>query len=151
MKRLFEWLIGSKELEEATASASVPAAVASLPVVAAEILPAKPTIKIVDKREDPPEFERVYTGYVLRGIKVQLKIYRSGGSGYIYQNGELTQPNGKWVLFSPDRIADQIIDPVLLPEVQRMVSEMQRLDREFRKNPPTFFIDERGTKWSRIT
>lgn len=116
-----------------------------VPGLRGEVFPA--TISVKDVREDAPKFKRAYSATVTRGIKVTVTIYNSYGA--TYSGGELTQPNGRWILFDPDRIADKIIDPALLPEVESTVRDIKALDRSWRQSQPTSFIDERGTKWIR--
>jgi hypothetical protein len=78
--------------------------------------------------EEQPRFKREYSAKIIRGI--QVKITADRGYGAVRYNGELTQRDGKWVLFDPDRIADKIIDPVLLPEVTKVVDQMVAADKK---------------------
>lgn len=106
-------------------------------------------ISIEDHREDAPEFKRTYSVTVKRGIRVSVTIYRSF-LGTIYRGGELRQPGGRWFLFDPDRIADKIIDPVLLPEVEAAVSAISRIDAQWRQTDPAEYRDNRGQLWRRV-
>lgn len=111
------------------------------------VVPTTP-ISIELKPEDVPDFDRVYVTTIMRDIKLQVSIKHSYGDT-LYSRGELTQPNGHWVLFEPDRIADKIIDPVLLPEVEEAVRLILEVDRDFRRDLPDHFFDESGQKWVR--
>lgn len=99
-------------------------------------------------REDSPRFKREYTATLDNRASIKIEIYRA--YGMLMKNGTLTQPNGRWVLFEPDRIADKILDPILVPKVQARVDEIFQLDRNFRHNAPGEFVDESGTKWTRV-
>lgn len=106
-------------------------------------------IHIENIRADLPRFERVYsvTLDTRATMKVTLKTYYKGSR---YESGELTQPNGKWVLFEPRAVADKILDPVLVPKIQRCVDEIFALDKEFIASKPSEFTDGSGTKWRRV-
>jgi hypothetical protein len=73
-------------------------------------------ITVKDIRADAPKFARSYT--VKLDDRATLRVTIKSFLGR-YSSGELTQPNGRWVFFDPDRIADKILDPVLLPLVER--------------------------------
>lgn len=104
------------------------------------------TIKTI--REDRPKFKREYSAKLDDGRSIKITIYNS--SGLIFKNGELTQRNGKWVLFDPDRVAEKILDPVLVPKINERIREIFALDRAFRHNNPGQFTDEAGTVWQRV-
>lgn len=64
-------------------------------------------------------------------------------------SGELTQPNGRWVHFDPERIADKIIDPLLVPLVEKAVRAVFALDKAFMDSRPDRFTDEKDRVWVR--
>jgi hypothetical protein len=116
------------------------------------IPPTASGIHTEDTPGDRPKFERVYTA-TLNGniaIKVTIRYYSSASS--LWKTGELTQKNGRWVLFDPDAIADKILDPVLVPLIQAMVDEVYALDRAYRNSVAMDeFVDEGGSTWRRAT
>jgi hypothetical protein len=102
-------------------------------------------LNVENIREEPPKFERVYTSRLDARASIKVTIKRSYGG--LYKTGELTQPNGRWVFFDPDAIADKIIDPVLVPLVQKCVDEIYQLDRAYRSPEPGEFFDTRGVHY----
>lgn len=106
-------------------------------------------IKIEDKRPDPPEFRREYSkrldGRAL--IEIEARTWEFGRR----VGGTLIQPNGNRIWFEPERIADKIIDPLLVPLVQQAVDEIMALDRAFIASDPKEFIDSKGRPWRRVT
>jgi len=62
----------------------------------------------------------------------------------------MTQHNGRWIIFEPERIADKIVDPVLVPLVEQFVKEVFALDKAFTESDPSEFVDESGTTWRKI-
>ena len=99
-------------------------------------------------REDRPKFKRVYVKVLDSRAKVTVTM-RTTMFGDRDASGELTQPNGKWVLFDPNAIADKILDPILVPLVQSFVDEVHRADGAFMAAKPSEFVDEGGTTWRR--
>lgn len=99
--------------------------------------------------EDRPKFERIYEVRLDERAKMTItmenRYYSAGRDAY----GELTQPNGRWVLFDPENVADKILDPALLPIIERRFAEIKALDREWLGNGPSAFKDEAGQKWVR--
>ncbi len=106
-------------------------------------------LNVENVRDDPPDFKRVYTARLDARATIKVEIKRSFVGG-LYKTGELTQPNGRWVLFDPDRIADKILDPALVPLVQDCVDEMYRLDKAYRDPEPSEFTDTRGVTWKAV-
>lgn len=106
----------------------------------------KDCVTVKDKRNDRPRFQREYTVTVSLGRKVQLTFdsYLSRRS-----DGFLYQANGKRLIFDPDRIAEQILDPVLVPEVEAAVKTIQAMDKAFMDSKPSSYTDEDGVKWCR--
>ena len=107
-------------------------------------------IKITTPAEDPPEFVRVYESNVSTSrdtYRVKVTRYTSRWKERDTRLGELTQSNGKWVLFDPEHVADKIIDRELTPLVQRLCEDMLRMDREFMASKPGEFKDSRGGVW----
>lgn len=112
-------------------------------------VPDGSVINIKDIPEDVPQFKREYTaqihGRATIEVKITIKTYNYGSS----KMGELTQPNGGWVFFDPDRVAEKILDPILVPQVQAVVDQVYELDKQYRHPGPNSFKDERGTTWVR--
>lgn len=105
-------------------------------------------ILIKEIREDKPEFKREYSVKLDGRAALEVEIYsRSYGGRSIW--GTLTQPNGKYVLFRPEEIADKIIDPMLVPLVQKYCDRILAADRHFRDSEPQTFVDKTGQKWAR--
>jgi hypothetical protein len=107
-------------------------------------------ISIEDVRNDMPEFCRVYTAELVGAdrrctIRIEMKTWSLG----LNKSGELTQHDGRWVTFDPDKIADKILDRALVPLISKYVDEIYGIDKAFRKSNPAQFIDERGVTWRR--
>lgn len=114
-----------------------------------DVGPTASGISIQNIANDVPEFERVYTARLddRASITIRMKIFM----GSILKSGELTQPNGRWIMFDPDAIADKILDPVLVPLVQKYVNEIYDLDHAFRENETTEYTDNEGHKWRMVS
>ncbi len=104
-------------------------------------------ITVSNEPEDVPEFKRVYSKQLDARAKVTVTAKSFMGR---MMSGELTQPNGRWVLFEPRAVADKILDPALVPLIEAFVSEVERLDHAYMANDPGEFVDEKGTKWQRV-
>ena len=96
--------------------------------------------------EEVPQFARVYRKQLDNSaLKVTIKTY----DGMLMKSGELTQENGRWMLFDPDAVADKILDSHLVPLVQAAVDQIAQIDKLFRESPPDTYLDESGTQWRR--
>lgn len=105
-------------------------------------------ISIKAVREDAPKFKREYTAKLDDGRSIKVTMYTIW-RGRRTSNGELTQRDGKWVLFDPERVAEKILDPALVPKINARVKEIFSLDRAFMHNQPGEFTDETGAVWRR--
>jgi len=105
-------------------------------------------IHVALKREEQPEWRCVYTASLPRSCKLKVEL-RSWALGRM-DSSEITQSNGKWVLFDLKAPADKILDRELLPDVERLCAEIQRMDHEFLASRPNEFTDERGDTWRRV-
>lgn len=106
-------------------------------------------ITIMSVREDVPKFKREYSAALSDGRSIKITIYNLM-RGHRSNSGELTQRDGKWILFDPERIAEKILDPNLVPQIERLVAEIFRLDRDFMHNRPGEYMDENGETWQRL-
>jgi hypothetical protein len=97
---------------------------------------------------DVPQFKRAYTKQLdsRAKITVEMKTY---WAGHRAKHGELRQPNGNAVWFDPDRIAERILDPILVPLVQECVREIYLIDAQFMASKPKEYVDKSGVKWRR--
>jgi hypothetical protein len=109
-------------------------------------------IKIRDVPEDTPKFKREYTAKLTKNatVTITMRTYFSFSSKRD-SSGELTQPDGRWILFNPDRVADKILDPVLVPLVKQYVKKIYEMDEAFIAGQPSEFTDEHKTIWRRVT
>jgi hypothetical protein len=105
------------------------------------------SMRIENVREDAPAFKRIYKGHLDARCSITVTMKTSYGSRY--KSGELTQPNGRWVLFDPDEVADKILDPVLVPLVQSFCDAAEVQDKAFIQSDPREFSDEHGARWVR--
>lgn len=131
-------------------------AIAEPPIVEAAPVSGLPTLSMSAtlEPEDAPKFKRTYKAVLTKNAAITVSAYssyyRSIGEKR-YFSGELTQPNGRWVIFDPDRIADKILDPALVPLVEAAVDAAKVLDREFMASNPSSFVDERKDTWQRLS
>ena len=102
-------------------------------------------IHIQETPPDPPAFERIYTASLNDQCSIKIRIHTFMHDRM--KHGELTQKNGRWVLFDPDAVADKILDPVLLPLVEKYCQEISQMDKAYIESNPASFIDDRGQKW----
>lgn len=110
------------------------------------VAPRDLVISIKEIPGDRPQFKRQYSATLSeRGsIAVTMKTFLGRTS-----SGELKQPNGRWVYFDPDNIADRIIDRDLVKLVEQAVAQIYELDRQFIAANPRSFTDDSGVVWSR--
>lgn len=105
-------------------------------------------IQIRSVRSDRPEFHRIYTASIDGGFTVKVEMRWFIGSRF--DNSELTQRDGKYILFDARSVADKIIDRDLYPKVQKVVNEILRQDKAFIASNPDQYTDETGVTWKRI-
>ena len=108
-----------------------------------------PNIKIDDIRDDAPEFGKTYAGKLSNNARVELTARCWFSWERRSWTGSLTQPNGNSISFDPDRIADKIIDPVLVPLVKAFVDASKQLDAEFMNGPLNSLVDNKGGIWKK--
>ena len=106
-----------------------------------------PDVKVDNIREEKPQWGRRYVIRLDGRATLTISAYDFLGGRHV--DGELRQPNGKYVTFQPDEIADKIIDRTLVPLVERACDEILALDRAYAKSNHREFIDETGTRWER--
>lgn len=107
------------------------------------------TISVKDIHEERPRFKREYTACLDYRASIKITVQNRWFRNSTDFSGELIQPNGRWILFDPYRIADKIVDPALVPLIQKYVDAIARMDKAFRSPAPTVFTDEGGTVWRR--
>ena len=105
---------------------------------------------ILDIQSSVPQFRREYRAKI--NDRASIIVWaRSSWSKYRgherYKYGQLVQPDGKYILFDPNAIAEKILDPILVPKIQLSVELIFAIDREFISGNPDSFIDESGTVW----
>lgn len=100
------------------------------------------------EREDYPVFRRIYRSKIDDRCRVTIKA-RTTMFRERDLDGELTQTNGRWVLFDPRAIADKILDPVLVPKIQAVVDRVRIIDAEFLRSGTSEFTDRGGARWVR--
>lgn len=103
-------------------------------------------VSIVQKPEGQPQFCREYTAEVGDGFVVTLTRKTLCSRSW---TGEITQRDGRWVLFDPEQVADKVLDRDLVPLIEALVAQVDRMDREFMNSRPSEFVDENGTIWRR--
>lgn len=109
--------------------------------------PPPTPIALKEIPEDVPAFKREYTARLDHRAVIKIDA-RTWSRGRRY-GGELSQPNGRWVLFDPERIADKILDPALVPLVERAVREIVAMDEAYMATNPDRFTDEKRQVWVR--
>lgn len=108
---------------------------------------ATSTISVRDCRESPPEFEREYTCRLTRDVSVTITMETFFDRE---ASGILNQSDGRWVLFDPDQVADEILDPAILPKVEMVCRTVAEMDRQFMRTRADEFTDENGARWKRL-
>lgn len=121
------------------------------PPVVPLVVPRASAITVKDIREENPEFRREYSATLSEraSIKVTMRNAWAVVGTRRDASGELTQPNGRWVLFDPERVADRIIDRDLVTLVERCVAQIYELDRQFMATERLRFVDKSGAVWER--
>jgi hypothetical protein len=100
---------------------------------------------------DWPSFTRAYSKVLSGGITVTVKRHTSEYESLGRRSdGTLTQSDGRWVLFEPEKVADKILDRDIAARVQAFADEVLRLDREYIASKPDTFVDKNGTTWKRV-
>lgn len=107
-------------------------------------------IIVTDQANDPPAFRRDYHARLVNGFSVTVKMETSMFGERRERYSQVTQANGRWVLFDVRRVADKIIDRELLPMVQAASREILAMDAAFVANEPRQFRDSRGVTWQRV-
>lgn len=121
-----------------------PSGIPPLPPEEPERAPFKTTIS--QEREWAPRFKRIYSTRLDNGLTI--KISWTSGYGRMAA-GEITQPNGSWVLFDPERVAEKILDRNLVPAIEAFVAETKAMDDLFIRARPETFVDDKGVVWIR--
>lgn len=120
------------------------------PVVVHESDALPPTrIDVKDVAADTPEFRREYRARLNEHISIKVTLRNSYG-GSRYDDSELDQNDGKWVLFDVHAPADKILDRELLPIVQQYCDAILQLDADFIRSDPSQFTDEKNRVWRRV-
>ena len=106
-------------------------------------------IRVTTESEYIPTFKRQYSATFRKGFRIEMTMENSMFSGR-RDSSFLYQPDRRLMLFEATRIADRIIDPVLLPQVEAIVAEILALDRAFIASQPSEFTDKAGVTWRRV-
>lgn len=106
-----------------------------------------PELRVDNIREEKPQWGRRYILRLDDRATVTITAYDFLGGRVV--DGELRQPNGKYVTFKPNEIADKIIDRTLVPLVRAACDEILALDRAYKSSNRREFVDESGTRWER--
>ena len=116
------------------------------PLVVMQAAPAiSPAIAVTDVPADVPEFKRVYKATLDHRARIEVDIRWFLGDRW--SSGMLVQPDDRRVYFEPRRIADKILDPTLVPLVERACAEIFQLDAEFVASKPSRIVDKKGCVW----
>lgn len=105
-------------------------------------------VKVENIRARAPEFGRRYVVTLDTRAVMTITAY-SYTTEYRSFGGELRQPDGRRIQFDPHAIADKIIDPLLVPLVERAVKSVLALDGTYVNSHPSSFMDEQGVRWVR--
>src|SRR5882724_7390381 len=86
-------------------------------------------ITVTNGKNAMPEFLRIYKAKLddRCEIEVEMRSWSIGRTDW----STLTQPNGNHVIFDMNRIAEKIIDPLLVPLVETTCAEIRKLDAEY--------------------
>lgn len=99
----------------------------------------------VDPTEEYLSLERNYSARLPNGYLVRLSSRRFLGKRSVYY-GSMEQPDGRRVSFDPKAVADRVIVPALVPEIEALVRQVQAIDAE-----PTELVDRNGGgRWRRV-
>lgn len=142
LTRLLNWINSEKESE--------PSISVDLVIHEPRHVPAAPHINIKDIPESIPSFKKEYEGKLSNNAVINLSVRNAYYGKGRYWSGTLTQPNGTWIVFDPERVADKIIDRELVPLINDFVASAFALDADFIKGDPNAFVDERGQVWKRL-
>lgn len=105
-------------------------------------------ITVTNGKEEAPEFAKRYSAQLTDQVHVEVFFRTSSYLGR-YPSGMCYQKNGNYISFSPDSIADKILDPALVPIIEDFVRAAKEIDGAFVKSKPKGFVDKTGTKWIR--
>lgn len=104
-------------------------------------------ISMKTKAEERPRFEISYSKQIDDNANIIITCYSFWGGTERTMSGELRQPNGRWVLFEPYRVADKILDPRLIKPIEDFVKIVVKMDNKFIRSKPSEYIDKSGQKW----
>jgi len=121
-------------------------------IVEQPVVEPLPEVTVVDSRDQHcPEMKRTYKAPLSNGRSMEIEFrttYWNSGrrdtSAMIFQ-----ADRSKYLFFRTEAVADEILDPELVPQVQKYLLEMFRLDQEFLNSDPKEYTDSKGIKWTR--
>lgn len=119
------------------------------PETADSVTSFDPAIHVKESREEELRFMRTYSAQITDEVRIEVE--RRTFLGARYDTSILTQRDGRWILFDISDPADKILDPDLLPIVERYCAEIIRLDEEYITSRPDKFTDETGQVWRRVS
>ena len=105
------------------------------------------TIRVEHKPTDVT-LRRIYTTALENGFSIVIETYDLGleWSRRYGTTGRLNQPDGRYILFNTDRIADEIIIPGLIPQVEAATKKIFEMDKYLTEHESSF-VDSRGRTW----
>lgn len=115
-----------------------------------------PVISSDDAPDDPPKFKRKYSAKLASKPGITLTVECADFIGERWCTATVRQPDEKYVSFRLDHnyapgesIAGKIIDPMLVPELQRLTKIMHQMDGFYREANPSQWKDNDGSRWQK--
>lgn len=105
------------------------------------------------RERNGPEFRREYTAALPGERTLKIKCYSryqyNGHAERLVWIAEITQADGKYVFFTPDKIAEKILDKALVPFIVELSDAILEEDRRWWEAKPSRFVDASGVVWER--
>ena len=109
------------------------------------------SVSVTDSRASAPEISRTYRATLGGGVRIEIRsfAFMSNPRERLFI-GTLTQRDGREVRFDPCRVAHDILDPDLAPQVQKASDLIRKMDRAHFVTLPARFTDRNGQTWERV-